>query len=223
MNAPKGRDPVADAVAVMGALPLPVGPDKPATASNFFKPGRTYQRRRWHFQCLAVAPNPFNGETRAVGFLYRPGEMATATALDPDDWAHGEWSGAPADPCYPCGCPKRFNRHAWGCPTLRPADSVEALHASSGAVIETPGRPVSEDQARVIERDNPAAAFTHDCGIPLTRRLDCGHCPHEICADCGRCPHTCRCAAPLVNAQPHESTPRPRPVPHDLPEQQVKL
>jgi hypothetical protein len=20
------------------------------------------------------------------------------------------------DPCRPCGCPKRFNRHAWGCP-----------------------------------------------------------------------------------------------------------
>ncbi|MFC7817624.1 hypothetical protein ACFUTR_23620 [Streptomyces sp. NPDC057367] len=22
------------------------------------------------------------------------------------------------DPCHPCGCPKRFDRHAWGCPTL---------------------------------------------------------------------------------------------------------
>jgi hypothetical protein len=58
---------------------------------DFFQPGRGYQRRRWLFQCLAVAPNPFNGETRAVGFLYRPGEPATATALDPDDWAHGGW------------------------------------------------------------------------------------------------------------------------------------
>jgi hypothetical protein len=58
---------------------------------DFFEPGHTYQRRRWQFQCLAVAPNPFNGEIRAVGFLYRPGEPATATALDPDDWAHGGW------------------------------------------------------------------------------------------------------------------------------------
>lgn len=60
-------------------------------AANFFQAGNTYQRRRWIFQCLAVAPNPFNQETRAVGFLYRAGEPATATALDPDDWEHGEW------------------------------------------------------------------------------------------------------------------------------------
>lgn len=58
---------------------------------DFFQKDRTYQRRRWQFQCLAVAPNPFNGEIRAVGFLHRPGEPATATALDPDDWAHGGW------------------------------------------------------------------------------------------------------------------------------------
>ncbi|MEV8623368.1 hypothetical protein [Streptomyces sp. NPDC051079] len=62
-----------------------------ALVPTFFQPGFTYQRRRWQFQCLAVAPNPFNGETRAVGFLHRPGEPATATALDPDDWAHGGW------------------------------------------------------------------------------------------------------------------------------------
>lgn len=23
---------------------------------------------------------------------------------------------AAKDPCHPCGCPKRFDRHAWGCP-----------------------------------------------------------------------------------------------------------
>lgn len=63
--------------------------------ADFFEPGRTYQRRRWLFQCLAVAPNPFNGETRAAGFLYRSGEPATATALDPDDWAHGGWTDTP--------------------------------------------------------------------------------------------------------------------------------
>lgn len=63
----------------------------PTATPDFFQPDHTYQRRRWHFQCLATAPNPFNGETRAVGYLYRPGEPATATALDPDDWTHGEW------------------------------------------------------------------------------------------------------------------------------------
>ncbi|WP_158813192.1 hypothetical protein [Streptomyces rimosus] len=61
---------------------------------EFFSPGRTYQRRRWHFQCLAVAPSPFDGEVRAVGFLFRQGEPATATALDQDDWIHGEWADA---------------------------------------------------------------------------------------------------------------------------------
>jgi hypothetical protein len=25
-------------------------------------------------------------------------------------------ASAPADPCHPCGCPRRFNRHADGCP-----------------------------------------------------------------------------------------------------------
>lgn len=58
---------------------------------DFYQADRTYQRRRWLFQCLAVAPSPFNGETRAIGFLYRPGEPATATGLDPDDWEHGGW------------------------------------------------------------------------------------------------------------------------------------
>lgn len=72
---------------------------------------------------------------------------------------------------------------------------------------------VTVEEALRIEETNPATAFTHDCGIPLTRRLDCGHCPHEVCQDCDRCPHSCRCATPL-----HETTPRPRPVPHDLPE-----
>lgn len=28
------------------------------------------------------------------------------------------------DPCHPCGCPKRFDRHAYGCPTL--SDSPQA-------------------------------------------------------------------------------------------------
>jgi hypothetical protein len=69
-----------------------------ATATpEFFQAGLTYQRGRWQFQCLAVAPNPFNGETRAVGFLHRPGEPATATALDPDDWAHGGWADITKD------------------------------------------------------------------------------------------------------------------------------
>lgn len=32
------------------------------------------------------------------------------------------WDAAGEDPCHPCGCPKRFNRHAWGCPGLAAED-----------------------------------------------------------------------------------------------------
>ncbi|WP_329125977.1 hypothetical protein [Streptomyces sp. NBC_01353] len=60
--------------------------------ADFFQAGCTYQRRRWFFQCLAVAPNPFNKEIRAVGFLYRLGEPATATQLDADDWEYADWA-----------------------------------------------------------------------------------------------------------------------------------
>ncbi|MEV7470444.1 hypothetical protein AB0O20_28665 [Streptomyces kronopolitis] len=79
------------------------GKDTPAggestrdAAPDFFQPGRTYQHCcHWDFQCLAVAPSPFNGEIRAVGFLFREGEPAAiATALDPDDWGHGGWAEA---------------------------------------------------------------------------------------------------------------------------------
>jgi hypothetical protein len=54
----------------------------------------------------------------------------------------------------------------------------------------------------LIEQANPAAGETHACNMPLMRRLDCGHCPHEVCEVCGRCPHSCRCAA--------ETAPDPR-------------
>jgi hypothetical protein len=61
------------------------------TTADFFQPDHTYTRRRWRFQCLAVAPNPFDGEIRALGFLYRPGEPATVTGMDPENWEHDEW------------------------------------------------------------------------------------------------------------------------------------
>ncbi|MEU6362156.1 hypothetical protein [Streptomyces albidoflavus] len=70
------------------------------TPAGFFRPDTTYQRRRWRFQCLAVAPSPFDGTILAVGFLFRPGEPATATALGQDDWElwqHGPET-APASP-----------------------------------------------------------------------------------------------------------------------------
>ncbi|WP_070015331.1 hypothetical protein [Streptomyces nanshensis] len=65
--------------------------------ADFFEAGRTYRRRRWLFQCLAVAPEPFRGERRAVGFLYRPGEIATATAFDDDAWDCDGWEQLTAE------------------------------------------------------------------------------------------------------------------------------
>lgn len=44
------------------------------------------------------------------------------------------------------------------------------------------------------DEDETEGVTTHDCGIPLTRRLACGHCPHEVCQDCDRCPCSCKCA-----------------------------
>jgi hypothetical protein len=42
------------------------------------------------------------------------------------------------------------------------------------------------------------------CGMPLTRRLECGHCPHEVCEDCDRCPCSCRCGAAPLSQLAHE-------------------
>ncbi|MFM9656817.1 hypothetical protein [Streptomyces scabiei] len=91
--------------------------------ANFFQPGTTYQRGRWLFQCLAVAPRPFNQEPRAVGFLYRPTEPDTVTGLDAADWEHGEWKPAPE--CPHCGASAdasgcRIPQHDPRCPTRDP-------------------------------------------------------------------------------------------------------
>ncbi|MGW0780404.1 hypothetical protein [Streptomyces sp. NPDC002913] len=77
----------------------------------------------------------------------------------------------------------------------------EAVHPPHPAPCRVPASPdctcpVTPEQARRIERDRPETATSHDCNLPLTRRLDCGHCPHEVCQDCDRCPHACRCASP---------------------------
>lgn len=79
-------------------------------------------------------------------------------------------------------------------------DEVHPSHPAPCRVPKSPDCtcPVTPEQARRIERDRPETATSHDCNIPLTRRLDCGHCPHEVCQDCDRCPHTCHCASPEV-------------------------
>lgn len=42
---------------------------------------------------------------------------------------HGVVPKPAQDPCHPCGCPKRFDRHAWGCPTLPDEDRPGMHHA----------------------------------------------------------------------------------------------
>ncbi|WP_393057662.1 hypothetical protein [Streptomyces sp. LN549] len=90
-------------------------------------------------------------------------------------------------------------------PLDRARDMVDRHHAevlaasTLAAAVDALGAlpmPTGDVDFRAIEQDRPSTRFTHDCGIPLTRRLDCGHCPHEVCQDCERCPHTCRCASP---------------------------
>lgn len=73
------------------------------------------------------------------------------------------------------------------------SDAAETLRADRDRIAEL---------CRQVEAERPEAAQTHRCGIPLTRRLECGHCPHEVCEDCDRCPHTCRCGTPAEDVSP---------------------
>jgi hypothetical protein len=61
-------------------------------ADDFFQPGRVYERRRWSFHCLAVAPSPTTGLICALGYLTRTDGTCTAHALDQDDWEHQGWA-----------------------------------------------------------------------------------------------------------------------------------
>ncbi|MCX4606776.1 hypothetical protein OG402_40845 [Streptomyces anulatus] len=85
------------------------------------------------------------------------------------------------------------------------AAELEAMRREHPAPCRVPDSPdctcpVTPDQALRIDRDRPESRTTHDCTLPLVRRLDCGHCPHEVCQDCDRCPHTCECASPEASA-----------------------
>ncbi|MGA5183077.1 hypothetical protein [Streptomyces pseudogriseolus] len=58
--------------------------------TGFFAPGRTYQRGRWTFQCLAVEAAPWDGQQRAVGFLTWVDGTGTVHGMTADDW--GRWA-----------------------------------------------------------------------------------------------------------------------------------
>ncbi|MCI4045093.1 hypothetical protein [Streptomyces sp. TRM75563] len=89
---------------------------------------------------------------------------------------NARWA-APApteDPCRPCGCPKRFERHAWGCPTLPEDPHDSPLHQSYAL-----GRDLPEvDPARCLD--------THAFSPRDGWRLICGSCDHAKGAPCHR-------------------------------------
>ncbi|MFB7832063.1 hypothetical protein [Streptomyces sp. NPDC056056] len=96
----------------------------------------------------------------------------------------------------------------WEHPLPVPEWVALVRNAANGVMDSAPELPPAPDPAaewRRVEAVRPEAGVTHRCGIPLVRRLDCGHCPHEICEDCGRCPHSCRCGAPARQLEdPHD-------------------
>lgn len=59
---------------------------------DFFQPNRTYQRGIDEFRCHAIVPDPHSGEIRAIGLRSRNGFPWTGAAMDPDDWAYGDWT-----------------------------------------------------------------------------------------------------------------------------------
>lgn len=63
--------------------------------ADFFEPGHAYTSSGKEFRCVAVTPSPTTGERRAIGWALAPVYDVRAwhpTALDPDDWTHGDWT-----------------------------------------------------------------------------------------------------------------------------------
>jgi hypothetical protein len=62
---------------------------------GFFEVDHTYTSGSWTFRCEAISQSPGTGEPRALGWKFAPVYSAPywhAAALDPDDWAHGDWT-----------------------------------------------------------------------------------------------------------------------------------
>ncbi|NEB70296.1 hypothetical protein G3I39_25045 [Streptomyces fulvissimus] len=92
--------------------------------------------------------------------------------------------------CQVCGAGYEYGQSCSVC------EFKKQMAAAQAGVRDALPRDLSPEQARWIEHQHPETSTAHDCTLPLVRRLDCGHRPHEVCQDCDRCPHTCRCASP---------------------------
>lgn len=72
--------------------------------------------QRGRREAREVARNAVRVTEQSMEELRR--EHAASTSYSP---APTQTLRADEDPFHPCGCPKRFARHAWGCPTYTPA------------------------------------------------------------------------------------------------------
>lgn len=61
--------------------------------TNFFQPGHTYtDDRGFRFECLAVAPTPWDGTPRAIGYLTHPDGSGHVHGLTGEQWDSGDWN-----------------------------------------------------------------------------------------------------------------------------------
>ncbi len=71
-------------------------------------------------------------QAAAVLALHRKHDDSEHCFADDETWPCNTRTalGQAKDPCRPCGCPKRFDRHAWGCPLLAEDPHDSPLHQS---------------------------------------------------------------------------------------------
>jgi len=232
----QGQDPLADAVAVMGALPVPLGHAEPGDAQGppplelteqqldaLVDAGNGALSDYYHDRACACSEYP-------AACVTNPAYRRAAGYWDTDAFAVGlgavlaVWEGMRSGD----GATRSVDEDP-----IRYSLTVEALHASSGAVIET--RPRTEwsgateigppgDEQRLAATG--LVGYRQDRGrllhclahkpAPVSRYADFHTVSADDLPDGGICVHP-RCGRDLL-ASWHESTPRPRPVPHDLPE-----
>ncbi|WP_326768588.1 hypothetical protein OG978_32355 [Streptomyces sp. NBC_01591] len=105
------------------------------------------------------------------------------------------------DPCRPCGCPKRFNRHAEGCPTLEcPSCAAPADEAGARIPEHRTGCPREEDSYERVVADYLSTPYTvdttpaedaHDSPLLPGACDACGDVPEKWCPDCAACRQGC--------------------------------
>ncbi|MEV0691818.1 hypothetical protein [Streptomyces sp. NPDC050388] len=117
-------------------------------------------------------------EARVAELEARLAEYDRPVDEDPIAYALTDKAAA-EDIVHPCGCPKRFDRHAWGCPTLAAEDDVTPQVAKLRALLA--GQ--REDAAR--EADDPARCLeVHSFSPRDGWRMICGSCDHGKDAPC---------------------------------------